>query len=182
MNSDQISGGRLLARSLKVNGVNHVSMLHGGHLDAFWDACLDEQIRLIDTRHEQAAAHLAEGWAWATGGPGVAAVTAGPGVTDAVTGLVNANASLVPMLLLGGRIPSRSFDTRTLQDLDLLPMLSPYTKLARTVLHGDRLPEYVNRAFIVARLEDARVRCSWTSPPTNYPRASTILGPCSPRP
>src|SRR5919206_1844424 len=78
-------GGRLVARVLKNEGVSHLFTLCGGHIASIYDGCIDEGIRIIDTRHEQAAAHAADAYARLTRGIGVAAVTAGPGVTDAVT-------------------------------------------------------------------------------------------------
>src|SRR5436190_24231250 len=86
----RINGGEMLVRTLEREGVHEVFALHGGHLDAIFKSCLEHNLRVIDTRHEQAAAHMADGWARATGRPGVAMVTAGPGVTDAVTGVANA--------------------------------------------------------------------------------------------
>ena len=80
----KIDGGEMLVRGLEQEGVREVFTLHGGHLDAIYAACDAHGLRVIDTRHEQAAAHMADGWARTTGRPGVAIVTAGPGVTDAV--------------------------------------------------------------------------------------------------
>jgi len=150
MHMKERTGGRVLADALAGLGVDTVFMLHGGHLDPFWDATLDAGVRLVDMRHEQAAVHAAEGWAWATGRPGVAAVTAGPGVTGAMTGLVNAWSSAAPVLLLGGRPHTASVDTRGLQDIDLLPSITPFAKFARTVYDPRRIEEYVRRAWSTA--------------------------------
>jgi acetolactate synthase-1/2/3 large subunit len=86
----RINGGEMLVRALEREDVHEIFALHGGHLDAIFKACREHDFRVIDTRHEQAAAHMADGWARTTGRPGVAMVTAGPGVTDAVTGVANA--------------------------------------------------------------------------------------------
>jgi len=75
----RINGGEMLVRALEREGVHEIFTLHGGHLDAIFKACLEHNLRVIDTRHEQAAAHMADGWARTTGRPGVAMVTAGPG-------------------------------------------------------------------------------------------------------
>ncbi|HXF52135.1 MAG TPA: thiamine pyrophosphate-binding protein, partial [Dehalococcoidia bacterium] len=85
-----VDGGELLVRMLTRAGVREAFVLHGGHLDAIFQAALDHGLRLIDVRHEQAAGHAADGWARTTGRVGVAIVTAGPGVTDIVTGVANA--------------------------------------------------------------------------------------------
>src|SRR5437899_626392 len=86
----QIHGGRVVARALKREGVPYVFTLCGGHVMSIYDGCLDEGIGIVDVRHEQSAAHAADGWARVTGRPGVAIVTAGPGLTDAVTGVAPA--------------------------------------------------------------------------------------------
>ncbi|MCZ7630894.1 MAG: thiamine pyrophosphate-binding protein [Microthrixaceae bacterium] len=104
---DKHDGGRLVARTLAASGVKNLFCLQGGHIDSLLYGAHNEGIRIVDTRHEQAAAHMAEGWALATGEAGVAAVTAGPGVSDAITGLANAHMSLSPMMLLCGARPWR---------------------------------------------------------------------------
>src|SRR5437867_12256624 len=78
----RIDGGELLTRTLARHGVREIFTLHGGHLDAAYQAESARRLRFIDTRHEQAAGHAADGWARTTGRVGVAMVTAGPGVTD----------------------------------------------------------------------------------------------------
>ena len=74
-----ITGGVAVARVLKQVGVRNIFGLHGGHVDPIFQGCYDEDIRIVDTRHEQAAGHMADAWARLTGEPGVAVVTAGPG-------------------------------------------------------------------------------------------------------
>ncbi len=98
-------GGRVVARALKREGVSHVFTLCGGHVMSIYDGCLDEGIAIVDVRHEQSAAHAADGWARVTGQPGVAIVTAGPGLTDAVTGVATAWRANIPMLCIGGQAP-----------------------------------------------------------------------------
>src|ERR1700730_8480605 len=107
----RINGGEMLVRALEREDVHEIFALHGGHLDAIFRACRDHDFRVIDTRHEQAAAHMADGWARATGRAGVAMVTAGPGVTDAVTGVANAYLDAIPMILIGGRRPRPADET-----------------------------------------------------------------------
>ncbi len=142
-----VNGGELLIRALEHRGVREVFALSGGHLDPMFQACLDHDFRLIDTRHEQAAAHMADGFARTTGRPGVALVTAGPGVTDAITGVANAYLDSIPMICIGGRSPLRDEDKLPLQHLDQVALMRPVTKYARTVLHADRIPEYVATAY-----------------------------------
>ncbi|MDH5616125.1 MAG: thiamine pyrophosphate-binding protein, partial [Acidimicrobiia bacterium] len=99
----KIHGGQIIARALKYEGVDTIFTLTGGHIVAILDGCVQEGIRVVDVRHEQAAIHAAEAYYRLTGKLGVAAVTAGPGVTDAITGVANAWFSGAPVLLLGGR-------------------------------------------------------------------------------
>ena len=100
-----LTGGELVARVLAREGVGAIFTLCGGHVLPIYDACLRHGIRVIDVRHEQAAAHAADAWARLTRGLGVAVVVPGPGVTDAVTGVANANAARSPLLLIGGGSP-----------------------------------------------------------------------------
>ena len=89
-----VHGGRVVARAFKSESVPFVFTLCGGHVMPIYDGCLDEGIGVIDVRHEQTAAHAADGWARVTGNPGVAIVTAGPGLTDAVTGVASAQRAI----------------------------------------------------------------------------------------
>lgn len=143
----EIHGGQLVAKMLKAEGVEYLFALSGGHIDPIFQGCRDEGIQVIDTRHEQVAVFMAEGWAWLTGKPGVAAVTAGPGVTNAVTGLWNAYAKCSPIVVFGGRSPLREFEWGSLQDMDSLSLASTVTKWARSGYETKRIPEYVGMAF-----------------------------------
>ena len=103
--SGPVHGGRLVARTLKARGVSHLFTLSGGHLFSIYDGCKAEGIELVDTRHEQAAAWAAEGFAKATRKPGVAALTAGPGVTNGMSAMAGAKFNRSPLVVLGGRAP-----------------------------------------------------------------------------
>jgi acetolactate synthase-1/2/3 large subunit len=142
-----IHGGRLVAKALKNEGVACLFTLCGGHIQSIYDGCLDEDIRVVDTRHEQTSAHAADGWARATGTPGVCAVTAGPGVTDAVTAVANAFRAGVPMVILGGAGPKVFAHMGSLQDMDHVELMRPITKWSATVTETRRLAEYVSIAF-----------------------------------
>ena len=143
----EVDGGSLVAKALKAEGVKYLFVLWGFHIVPVIEACEREGIKVIDTRHEQAAGHAAEGWAKVMGETGVAAVTAGPGVTDAVTAVANAFQAGSPMLVIGGRSPVNSFDKGTLQELDHVAFMKPITKWSRTVFEAKRLPEYVSTAY-----------------------------------
>jgi thiamine pyrophosphate-dependent acetolactate synthase large subunit-like protein len=142
-----IHGGWLVAKILKREGVEVVFTLSGGHIAAIYDGCIREGIRVVDTRHEQAAVHAAEGWAKCTRTPGVAILTAGPGVTDGVTGIANAYLAGSPILVIGGAAPLSLWDRGALQEMNQLDLLRPITKWARTVHETARLGEYTASAF-----------------------------------
>ena len=103
-----VSGGHLVAKALKNEGVDTIFTLCGGHIIDIYDGCVDEGIRIIDVRHEQVAAHAADGYARQTGKLGCVVTTAGPGCTNAVTGIATAFRSESPVLHIGGqgRLPS----------------------------------------------------------------------------
>jgi len=143
----EIDGGRLFAKALKREGVEYVFTLNGGHIYNLYEGCVDEGIKVIDFRHEQVAAHAAEGWAKVTGKPGVAIVTAGPGVTDAVTGIANAFQAPSPMILIGGNAGISDHLRGGLQDFDSATFLKPVTKFSEQVKRVERIPEYVSSAF-----------------------------------
>ena len=142
-----IHGGWLVAKILKREGVEVVFTLSGGHIAAIYDGCVREGIRVVDTRHEQAAVHAAEGWAKCTRTPGVALLTAGPGVTDGVTGVTNAYLAGSPILVIGGAAPLGLWDRGALQEMNQIELLRPITKWARTVHETSRLGEYTASAF-----------------------------------
>ncbi len=146
----EIHGGRVVARALKAENVAYIFTLCGGHVMPIYDGCVDEGIRVIDVRHEQTAAHAADGWARVTGQPGVAVVTAGPGVTDAVTGVASAHRANVPMILIGGQGPRPFADMGSLQDMNHVELMRPITKWSVSVPEGRRLAEYVAMAFRIA--------------------------------
>ncbi len=140
-------GGWLVAKALKKEGVEVVFTLSGGHIASIYDGCVREGIRVVDTRHEQAAVHAAEGWAKCTRTPGVALLTAGPGVTDGVTGVANAYLAGSPILVIGGAAPLSLWDRGALQEMNQIDLLRPITKWARTIHETSRLAEYVSIAF-----------------------------------
>ncbi len=147
----RVDGGELVGRALAREGVRCVFGLSGGHIDPSWRAIKRHGIRLVDVRHEAAAAYCAEGWALTTGETGVCIVTAGPGVTNALTGIATAFVQGSPLVVLAGAASSRSADTGEVEALDQLEIVRPVTKWARRVQHLDRIPEYVAQAFRQAR-------------------------------
>lgn len=142
----KIHGGQVIARALKREGVDTIFMLTGGHVLPIIDGCVLEGIRVVDVRHEQAAAHAADAYARLTGRLGVAVVTAGPGVTDALTGIANAWFANSPVLLLAGRHLTSEDLRGGLQEMDHPRLFRSITKWAETARAAGRLPEYVATA------------------------------------
>jgi acetolactate synthase-1/2/3 large subunit len=146
-----VHGGRLVAQSLQRHGVTHLFTLCGGHIQAIYDGCLDEEIRVVDVRHEQTAGHAADGYARVTGKPGVCAVTAGPGITDVVTAVANAQRAGIPMLCIGGAGPKLLQDMGSLQDMDCVSLMRPITKWSVQVPETRRIAEYIDSAMRIAQ-------------------------------
>jgi acetolactate synthase-1/2/3 large subunit len=146
-----LAGGHLVARMLKKEGVDTVFTLSGLHVAPIYAGCVDEGVRIVDTRHEQAAAHAADAWARLTRGVGVAIVTAGPGVTDAVTGVANAWAAASPLVLLGGAAPTFNQGRGSLQEMPQVQLFQGISKWSERVPSPDLVPSFLARAFRVAR-------------------------------
>ncbi len=147
----EIDGGEMLVRVLQGAGIQLAFTLHGGHLDSIYQAALDRDFRLIDTRHEQSAGHAADGYARTTGKIGVAMVTAGPGVTDVVSAVTNAYLDCVPTLFIGGAAPLRDAEALPLQGgIDQVALMAPITKWSTRVTHPYRIPDLVAQALRVA--------------------------------
>ncbi|MCB1805145.1 MAG: thiamine pyrophosphate-binding protein, partial [Candidatus Competibacteraceae bacterium] len=141
-----ISGGHLVARALKNEGVDTIFTLCGGHIIDIYDGCLDEGIRIVDVRHEQVAAHAADGYARQTGKLGCVVTTAGPGCTNAVTGIATAFRSESPVLHIGGQGALSQHKMGSLQDLPHVDMMSAITKFAATVPATERVADMVAMA------------------------------------
>lgn len=147
----QVHGGRLVSKALARHGTTHLFTLCGGHIQAIYDGCLDDGIRVVDVRHEQTAGHAADGFARVTGRPGVCAVTAGPGVTDVVTAVANAHRGGIPMIVIGGAGPRALTDMGSLQDMNHVELMRPITKWSVSVPSTDRIQEYIDSAFRIAQ-------------------------------
>ncbi len=141
-----ISGGHLVAKALKAEGVDTVFTLCGGHIIDIYDGCLDEGIRIVDVRHEQTAAHAADGYARQTGKLGCVVTTAGPGCTNAVTGVATAFRSESPILHIGGQSSLGQHKMGSLQDLPHVDMMKPITKFASGVFSTERVADMVSMA------------------------------------
>ena len=141
-----VSGGHLVAKALKSEGVDTIFTLCGGHIIDIYDGCIDEGIKIVDVRHEQVAAHAADGYARQTGRLGCVVTTAGPGCTNAVTGIATAFRSESPVLHIGGQSALAQWKMGGLQDLPHVDMMRPITKFASTVMSTERVADMVAMA------------------------------------
>ena len=141
-----VSGGHLVAKALKNEGVDTIFTLCGGHIIDIYDGCIDEGIRIIDVRHEQVAAHAADGYARQTGKLGCVVTTAGPGCTNAVTGIATAFRSESPVLHIGGQGALTQHKMGSLQDLPHVDLMTPITKFAATVPSTERVADMISMA------------------------------------
>jgi acetolactate synthase-1/2/3 large subunit len=141
-----ISGGHLVAKALKNEGVDTIFTLCGGHIIDIYDGCIEEGIRILDFRHEQTAAHAADGYARQTGKLGCLVTTAGPGFTNAITGIATAFRSESPVLHIGGQSALSQWKMGGLQELPHMEILKPITKFSSTVMSTERISDMVAMA------------------------------------
>jgi len=143
---DVVSGGHLVAKALKNEGVDTIFTLCGGHIIDIYDGCLNEDIRIVDVRHEQVAAHAADGYARQTGGLGCVVTTAGPGCTNAATGIATAFRSESPVLHIGGQGALTQHKMGSLQDLPHVDIMAPITKFSASVRSTERVADMISMA------------------------------------
>ncbi len=141
-----ISGGHLVARALKNEGIDTLFTLSGGNIVDIYDGCVSEGIRIIDFRHEQVAAHAADGYARQTGQTGCLVTTAGPGCCNAVTGMATALRSETPVLHIGGQGATSQHLQGSLQEFDHVALMAPVTKWATSVRSTERIADMVSMA------------------------------------
>ena len=146
------TGAEILRRSLVREGVDVVFGYPGGAILPFYDALHGRRDpRHVLVRHEQSAAHAADGYARATGRVGVCVATSGPGASNLVTGLGTALMDSVPVVAITGQVPSGAMGTDAFQEIDVVGLTMPVTKHAFLVRDADDIPEIVAEAFHVAR-------------------------------
>jgi|ERR1051326_1768791 acetolactate synthase-1/2/3 large subunit len=142
-----VLGYDILAQSLKSQGVDTMFYIMGGPMLETEATCIKLGIRLIDTRHEQAAALSAEAWGRVKQRPGVCMGASGPGATNLLTGVADAFANASPLVAIGGSSPRVSFGMEAFQEIDQLSVFKPVTKWADRIYDARRIPEIVATAF-----------------------------------
>ena len=149
--SDMLSGGDMLIRALQEEGVDCIFGYPGGAVLHIYDAIFKQQkIQHVLVRHEQAATHMADGYARATGKAGVVLVTSGPGATNAITGIATAHMDSIPMVVLSGQVPSNLIGSDAFQETDMVGVSRPVVKHSFIVKHCSEIPLIVRKAFHIA--------------------------------
>jgi acetolactate synthase I/II/III large subunit len=146
----QLTGAQALIKSLEMEGVEVMFGLPGGAILPVYDPILSSSIRHVLVRHEQGAGHMAEGYAMATGRPGVAMATSGPGATNIVTPLSNAYMDSTPLVVITGQVPTAAIGTDAFQECDITGVTMGITKHNWLVTSAQDIPEVVASAFHLA--------------------------------
>jgi len=141
----------MLIRALQDEGVDHVFGYPGGAVLHIYDAVFRQnRIQHVLVRHEQAATHMADGYARSTGRPGVALVTSGPGATNAITGIATAYMDSIPMVVISGQVQSHLIGTDSFQETDMVGISRPIVKHSFLVRTASEIPETIKKAFYIA--------------------------------
>jgi len=149
--TERLSGGDMLIRALRDEGVEYIFGYPGGAALHIYDAIFRQQeIEHILVRHEQAATHMADGYARATGRPGVVLVTSGPGATNAITGIATAYMDSIPIVVISGQVPREQIGTDAFQETDMVGISRPVVKHSFLVREASEIPNVVKKAFYIA--------------------------------
>mgnify|MGYP005988747309 CR=1 FL=1 len=146
-----LSGAEMVVRALRDEGVKYIYGYPGGALLHVYDAIFQqEEVEHILVRHEQAATHMADAYARATGKAGVALVTSGPGATNAVTGIATAYMDSIPMVVITGQVMSHLIGEDAFQETDMIGISRPIVKHNFSVRNVEEIPEIIRKAFHIA--------------------------------
>ena len=146
-----LSGGEMLMRALHDEGVDMIYGYPGGAVLHIYDALFkQDKVEHILVRHEQAATHAADGYARATGKPGVVLVTSGPGATNAITGIATAFMDSIPMIVISGQVHSSLIGSDGFQETDMVGISRPIVKHSFMVQNPEDIPMIVKKAFYIA--------------------------------
>lgn len=145
-----MTGAQALIKCLETHGVEHIFGLPGGSVIPLFDALYESKIKIILTRHEQGATHMADGYARATGKVGVALVTSGPGATNAVTGIMTAMMDSIPIVVFTGQTITPMLGKDAFQESDIAGITMPVVKHSYLVKDINSIPRIVKEAFHIA--------------------------------
>ena len=144
------SGGEKIVQCLEREGVEYIFGLSGGAAMPMFDALVDSKIKLILTRHEQGATHMADGYARSTGRPGVVLVTSGPGATNTVTGLLTAQMDSAPIIVICGQTNAVNLGKDAFQEADVTGITYPVVKHSYLIKQASDIPRIMREAFHIA--------------------------------
>jgi len=148
---EQLSGGDMIVRALEDEGVEYIFGYPGGAALHIYDAIFKaDSVPHILVRHEQAATHAADGYARATGKPGVVLVTSGPGATNAITGIATAYMDSIPMVVISGQVQSHLIGEDAFQETDMVGISRPIVKHSFMVQRTEDIPSIIKKAFYIA--------------------------------
>jgi len=150
MNKQVPTGAEKLVQCLEREGVEYIFGLSGGAAIPIFDALVDSKIKLVLVRHEQGATHMADGYARASGRPGVVLVTSGPGATNTVTGLLTALMDSAPIIVITGQTPSVNLGKDAFQEADVTGITYPVVKHSTMVREASDIPRVMREAFHIA--------------------------------
>ena len=147
-----LSGAEMVVQSLIEEGVEQIFGYPGGSVLDIYDAlhAKTDQIKHVLVRHEQAATHMADGYARATGNPGVVLVCSGPGATNTITGIATAYMDSIPMIVISGNVPNNMIGNDAFQECDIVGVSRPVVKHSFLVKKAEDIPETVKKAFYIA--------------------------------
>jgi acetolactate synthase-1/2/3 large subunit len=146
----KLSGAQIIIESLIAEGVDVIFGYPGGAILPTYDALLDSKIMHVLVRHEQGAAHMAEGYARVSGRPGVVMVTSGPGATNTVTGIADANMDSTPMVVISGQVPTTMIGNDAFQEADFVGITRPCTKHNYLIKDVRDVARIIKEAFYIA--------------------------------
>jgi acetolactate synthase-1/2/3 large subunit len=178
-----LSGAQITMEVLVKEGVEHIFGYPGGAIMPIYDAMLDYNIHHVLTRHEQGAAHAADGYARASGKVGVAMATSGPGATNLVTGIATAMLDSSPIVCITGQVPSQVIGTDAFQETDVTGVTLPITKHNYLVTEIEELADTLREAFYIARsgrqgpvlvdiakdVQNEKIEFKWIDQPVKLP-------------
>ena len=147
----KLSGGEMIVRALEDEGVEYIFGYPGGAALHIYDALFKgDKVPHILVRHEQAATHAADGYARATGKPGVVLVTSGPGATNAITGIATAYMDSIPLVVISGQVQSHLIGEDAFQETDMVGISRPIVKHSFLVQRTEDIPSTIKKAFFIA--------------------------------
>ncbi|MGA2449590.1 MAG: biosynthetic-type acetolactate synthase large subunit [Polyangiaceae bacterium] len=191
--SQHPSGAKALVQGLEREGVKYIFGLPGGAAIPIFDALVESPIKLVLVRHEQGATHMADGFARASGRPGVVVATSGPGATNTVSGLLTAHMDSVPIVVLTGQVVVGALGTDGFQEADVTGITYPVVKHSYLVKDPNDIPRVLREAFHIATTgrpgpvlidlpkDVASKPCTESAPETLNLPGYTLIGPPDPR-